>query len=118
MELSDVVPDPTPVNWEPRAACLGVDPNEFYAAPGRYYPTMSWRDSCTVCPVRAECLAHALLYHENFGVWGGLTPAARQNIIEFLEEGVVSFVEIEVSFRKARVRARQQRQRLRLVVAA
>ncbi len=31
---------------------------------------------CAVCPVRAVCLAYAV-DHEEFGIWGGHTPAER-----------------------------------------
>jgi WhiB family redox-sensing transcriptional regulator len=34
---------------------------------------------CLRCPVRQVCLDHALR-HENFGVWGGTTPAERDKI--------------------------------------
>lgn len=32
---------------------------------------------CAGCPVRTECLRHALQYRERFGVWGGLTEYER-----------------------------------------
>lgn len=35
--------------------------------------------TCRKCPVRQVCLDHALR-HENFGVWGGTTPAERDKI--------------------------------------
>lgn len=35
---------------------------------------------CGVCPVRAMCAEYAILGREEFGVWGGTTPAQRQAI--------------------------------------
>lgn len=35
---------------------------------------------CSVCPVREECLEHALLNKERFGLWGGLAPIERLRI--------------------------------------
>lgn len=32
---------------------------------------------CRRCPVRVECLDHALRNNEMYGVWGGLTPRER-----------------------------------------
>lgn len=33
---------------------------------------------CASCPVQTECAAYAIAGRENFGVWGGLTPAERR----------------------------------------
>lgn len=38
------------------------------------------RTLCESCPVRAQCLAHALATKERFGMWGGLTPIERRRI--------------------------------------
>ena len=35
------------------------------------------RQVCEVCPVRTRCLAAALLYGEEYGIWGGLDPDER-----------------------------------------
>ena len=38
---------------------------------------------CTACPVKTECLEHALAVPENYGVWGGLTQDERMGIVRF-----------------------------------
>jgi WhiB family redox-sensing transcriptional regulator len=38
---------------------------------------------CTACPIKTECLEHALAVPENFGVWGGLTEEERMVIVKF-----------------------------------
>lgn len=38
---------------------------------------------CAACPVRAECLQHAIDREEAFGVWGGLDPSERRLLIEY-----------------------------------
>ena len=38
------------------------------------------RAVCLSCPVREECLTHALNEKERFGMWGGLTPIERRRI--------------------------------------
>lgn len=35
---------------------------------------------CDRCPVRAQCLEHALSVGERHGMWGGLTPQQRHTI--------------------------------------
>jgi len=35
---------------------------------------------CSLCPVRAMCAEYAIIGREEFGVWGGTTPAQRQAI--------------------------------------
>src|SRR5215217_3776896 len=38
------------------------------------------RTICNACPVKTECLAHALQEKERYGMWGGLTPIERRRI--------------------------------------
>ena len=35
---------------------------------------------CEICPVREECLDHALEMKERFGVWGGTTEKERRKL--------------------------------------
>jgi hypothetical protein len=100
-----VIPEPRE-DWQLDAECRGTDPAWFYAevlrgrppsdegARSRHYGELRWRELCPPCPVRAECLAHALLHRERWGVWGGLTPAARRNVETFLAEGTVTWVQL------------------------
>lgn len=90
-------------DWQDEAECRGTEPRWFYAevlrrnddsSTPRYYNEMRWRELCPVCPVRDQCLAHAILHRERWGVWGGLTPAARRNVEEFLVEGTVTWVQL------------------------
>uniref|UniRef100_UPI002AD3730D WhiB family transcriptional regulator n=1 Tax=Frankia sp. Cr1 TaxID=3073931 RepID=UPI002AD3730D len=36
---------------------------------------------CAPCGVRQECLDHALATSELYGVWGGLTPRERTQLV-------------------------------------
>jgi WhiB family redox-sensing transcriptional regulator len=38
---------------------------------------------CTACPVKTQCLEHALAVPEYYGVWGGLTQEERMGIVKF-----------------------------------
>lgn len=100
-----MIPEPRE-GWERDAECANTDPRWFYAEVLRgrppsdadsrelYYGEMRWREMCPVCPVRPECLAHALLHRERWGVWGGLTPSARRNVESFLADGSVTWVQL------------------------
>jgi len=35
---------------------------------------------CTGCPVRAQCLEHALAHDERYGVWGGTSERERRRL--------------------------------------
>lgn len=39
------------------------------------------RDFCKACPVRTECLSHALDQRIEFGVWGGMTERERRALL-------------------------------------
>ena len=39
------------------------------------------REFCRTCPVRTECLAHALDQRIEFGVWGGTTERERRAML-------------------------------------
>jgi len=39
------------------------------------------RGFCRTCPVRTECLAHALDERIEFGVWGGMTERERRALL-------------------------------------
>ena len=36
---------------------------------------------CSECPVRTECLEHALNSDERYGIWGGLTDRERRSVL-------------------------------------
>ena len=65
-------------------ACYGMDPNVFH-------PKLDsgWKERlessaqaiaiCKGCPVRLECLRHAMNNNERLGVWGGISQQSRRN---------------------------------------
>ncbi|HET7713387.1 MAG TPA: WhiB family transcriptional regulator [Patescibacteria group bacterium] len=44
------------------------------------------QEICNRCPVKRNCLAFALYYKEEEGIWGGMTPDDRRDMPEFLKE--------------------------------
>ena len=67
-----------PPEWMTRAACLGENPELWF--PHESDPPDEARAICSLCPVRAECLAFAVANDVRHGMWGGLTPAQRSRL--------------------------------------
>jgi WhiB family redox-sensing transcriptional regulator len=75
----------TTTEWRMQAACRGDEPQ-----PDFYPPTHTERKRerlarerrakmvCAACPVRNDCLDHAVASDERYGVWGGLTADERK----------------------------------------
>lgn len=84
VELEDREP------WRAQAACRGADLDAFFpsVSAGRGRPrlgidvtvTAVAEAICRACPVRSDCLDHALEAPEPFGVWGGVSARGRQRI--------------------------------------
>lgn len=43
---------------------------------------------CHACPVMLECLNYALVRHERFGVWGGMTGEERKRALDYYDDEV------------------------------
>jgi len=69
--------------WAAHALCAGSDPEVFF--PPSDDPATEARDICAACPVRGQCLAHAVTADERFGIWGGLDPRQRHTLRRRLE---------------------------------
>lgn len=66
-----------PGDWAIEAACGSVESDLFFPAAADYAPALA---VCEACPVRSECLDHALAHGETEGVWGGKTPQERKRL--------------------------------------
>jgi WhiB family redox-sensing transcriptional regulator len=72
-------------NWQDRAACRGGSQAELFFAPdserivARERREGEAKKICSGCPVRQQCLEHALSFPEPAGVWGGLTADERDS---------------------------------------
>ena len=69
-------PDAWDAGWQQRAACRHADPELFFPERGRAIDQAV--DVCASCPVRATCLADALLRGERHGIWGGTSERTRR----------------------------------------
>lgn len=71
-------PEPS-ADWRVAAACRDVDLEVFFAT-----DEASQQDAiavCESCPVRAECLEHAVRHREPYGVWGGTREQERRRLV-------------------------------------
>lgn len=66
--------------WAADAACLGRGWDLHFAHPSDIARREAALALCQVCPVRIECLAHALEHDEAYGIWGGKTERQRRAI--------------------------------------
>lgn len=69
--------------WQEDAACRALGTDRFFHPAGERGEERSVREQeakevCALCPVRTECLSHALRVQEPYGVWGGLTEDERR----------------------------------------
>lgn len=73
-------------DWQRRGLCRGRDSAQFFHPDGERGASRGRRENaakavCGLCPVRAECAAHALSAHEPYGIWGGLTESERLRLL-------------------------------------
>ena len=64
--------------WWFAGLCAQTDPELFFPEKGG--SVREAKAVCARCPVRAQCLEHALAHGERFGVWGGLSERERRRL--------------------------------------
>lgn len=72
-------------DWRKKALCRTARPEMFYPLGlEKGYKDTPAIDAakafCKPCPVRTECLAEAVARGEQWGIWGGHTPAERKHL--------------------------------------
>ena len=65
--------------WRDKAACKGMDAEEFFPARGTYSTQTLALRACASCEVKEPCLEFALKFNEP-GVWGGTSSRQRRQI--------------------------------------
>src|SRR5690606_245316 len=64
--------------WTQQAACRDTPPSLWHPSDEEDFLLVAHAAAiCRGCPVRSECLEHALEAPEHHGIWGGLTPRQR-----------------------------------------
>ncbi|GAA2948833.1 WhiB family transcriptional regulator [Kitasatospora cinereorecta] len=76
---------PRPYHWSDDAACAGAETAAFFPVGKGGVPASvlagDAKEICVHCPVRSECLGHALTFREDYGVWGGLDEDERAELL-------------------------------------
>jgi WhiB family redox-sensing transcriptional regulator len=65
-------------SWQSEANCKGIPTQEFYPTRGQVI-SQELKKRCIECPVKEQCLEHALSY-EAYGYWGGTSENQRESI--------------------------------------
>jgi WhiB family redox-sensing transcriptional regulator len=65
-------------NWRVAARCRADEADELFVAGALQRAAKLF---CRTCPVRTECLAHALDGRIESGVWGGMTERERRALL-------------------------------------
>jgi WhiB family redox-sensing transcriptional regulator len=84
-------------NWRVGARCRTTDAEGLFVTGA---PQREARAICRTCPVRTECLAHALDHRVEFGVWGGMTERERRALLR-ARPNVRSWAELLLGARTA-----------------
>jgi len=69
--------------WQKDANCKGMDTRLFYPKQGESIE-QALVDACDSCPVRKECLNHAL-HWEHYGYWAGTSEKERKRLRKTLK---------------------------------
>ena len=86
------------MSWQDEADCKGMDASLFFPEPGRNQAPIV--RVCAACPVRKQCLQHAL-DNDELGIWGGTSERERERmrrgtrplgrrVIEFVAHGDIA----------------------------
>ena len=69
----------TDQEWHQDAACRDTDPDLFFSTADA--DRTAALQLCQACPVRMECLEHALATREAYGIWGGTDEQERKRLL-------------------------------------
>jgi hypothetical protein len=72
--------------WKENGTCRQTDPELWFADTSRRTKARA-ASICASCPVRRPCLAWALVFDEEYGVWGGLDATERLPLQRRLSTG-------------------------------
>lgn len=87
MTIDLVIPEPLTepdLEWRERAACLALPAfqarkffgnDEMESPADRREREEEAKTICMRCPVRIDCLDHAIASNEQYGIWGGLNES-------------------------------------------
>jgi WhiB family transcriptional regulator, redox-sensing transcriptional regulator len=78
LEITVSLPLALPGHWQDEAACADADADLFFSIDEE--DQRRALSLCDACPVRTECLEHAIAHGEPYGIWGGLREQDRRRL--------------------------------------
>ena len=102
--MTDVHRLPTPVSenwdWQRLGSCRGANSAVFFHPDSERGSARQAREAtakriCDSCPVRAECLRHAIQVQEPYGIWGGMGENERRAVISATRRQLKSPVSVD-----------------------
>lgn len=88
-------------DWQQESKCKGVGSDYFFGREDlnqkNYMNIGQVRRAaklCDTCPVFRDCISHALLNKEEYGIWAGSTGKVRKNIRAMISRGEVTIPEV------------------------
>lgn len=78
-------------DWRKSARCANDTVSEISSGKdpfflGRGGKANTTKSFCEPCIVKRNCLAYALFYKEEEGIWGGMTPDERRDMPDFMRD--------------------------------
>lgn len=90
-------------DWFMKALCKGLDPDTFFPSSKDSSCNSKIKEAkkvCNGCPVKLECLTHALVNRETYGIWGGMTERKisrlRREIGDTDEDFVYTYLKVRM----------------------
>jgi hypothetical protein len=84
--------------WQERAHCKDVGLQYYFGESIQQVRRAS--KLCDVCPVFYECLEHALVIREGYGVWAGTSGRMRRRIFKLVDTGQTTVAEVMEVFQR------------------
>lgn len=84
--------------WQEDAHCKGVGVTYYFGESIQQVRRAS--KLCDVCPVFYQCLNHALVNREGYGVWAGTSGRMRRRIFKMVDTGTTTVAEVMEVFRR------------------
>ena len=78
--------DLDPTRWHPKGACRDL-PSSLWLDDYAQTSTSHGVAICRVCPVQRTCLASALVFGDEYGIYGGTTTTERASLARRLRHG-------------------------------
>lgn len=82
--LGEARPQELDPSWRLSGACADLAADSFYPEGGQRQVRLAYdraREICMQCPMIERCLEYALEHEERHGMWGGATPAEREEML-------------------------------------